>query len=81
VHRSLIATLALSVFLPLCLAQQQSPDMILLNGTIFTSDSAHPYVQALAIEQPAPLQRGVRSSNHDRSCDRRDAWVGSRFLT
>jgi len=25
---------------------------------------------------PAPLYGGVRSSNHDRSCDRRDAWVG-----
>ncbi len=45
----LIATLTLSVFLPLCIAQQQSLDMILLNGKIFTSDSAHPYVEALAI--------------------------------
>jgi len=27
----------------------------------------------------APLRRGVRSSNHDRGCDRRDAWVGPRF--
>src|SRR5258708_37768042 len=26
---------------------------------------------------PAPLHGGVRSSNHDRTCDRRDAWVGS----
>ena len=25
--------------------------------------------------------RGVRTSNHDRSCDRRDAWVGPSFLT
>src|SRR5262249_55916566 len=25
--------------------------------------------------------RGVRSSNHDRSCDRRDGWVGPSFLT
>jgi hypothetical protein len=25
--------------------------------------------------------RGVRSSNHDRSCDRRDAWVGPSFRT
>jgi hypothetical protein len=24
---------------------------------------------------------GVRSSNHDQGCDRRDAWVGLRFLT
>src|SRR3984957_20410529 len=28
------------------------------------------------IGDPAPLHRGVRSSNHDRGCDRRDAWVG-----
>ena len=45
----LIATLILSVFLPPSIAQQQSPDMILLNGRIFTSDSAQPYVEALAI--------------------------------
>ncbi|MFZ1998925.1 MAG: amidohydrolase [Candidatus Sulfotelmatobacter sp.] len=28
---------------------QTAPDLILFNGKIFTSDSAHPYVQALAI--------------------------------
>src|SRR3979490_2554864 len=28
------------------------------------------------IGYPAPLQRGVRSRNHDRGCDRRDGWVG-----
>src|SRR5437867_9716632 len=28
------------------------------------------------IGHPAPLRRGVRSSNHDRGCDRRDGWVG-----
>jgi len=30
-------------------AQQPSPDLILLNGKIFTSNSARPYVEALAI--------------------------------
>src|SRR5277367_6576232 len=30
-------------------AQNPAPDVILLNGKIFTSDAAHPYVQALAI--------------------------------
>ena len=30
-------------------------------------------------EQPAPLRGGVRSSNHDRACDRRDAWVELSF--
>ena len=29
--------------------QQTAPDLVLLNGKIFTSDAAHPYVQALAI--------------------------------
>src|SRR5580704_7923101 len=31
------------------LAPQRPPDLILLNGQIFTSDASHPYVQALAI--------------------------------
>jgi predicted amidohydrolase YtcJ len=30
-------------------SQQGAPDLVLLNGKIFTSDAAHPYVQALAI--------------------------------
>ena len=30
-------------------SQQAAPDLVLLNGKIFTSDAAHPYVQALAI--------------------------------
>ena len=30
-------------------AQDSAPDLVLLNGKIFTSDAAHPYVQALAI--------------------------------
>jgi predicted amidohydrolase YtcJ len=30
-------------------SQQTAPDVILFNGKIFTSDVAHPYVQALAI--------------------------------
>ena len=28
------------------------------------------------IGHPAPLYRGVRRSNHDCGCDRRDGWVG-----
>src|SRR3984893_12999142 len=31
------------------------------------------------IGRPAPLCGGVRSSNHDRRCDRRDAWVELSF--
>ena len=34
------------------------------------------FIALLAIGNPAPLYGGVRSSNHDRKCDRRDAWVG-----
>ncbi len=30
-------------------SQQPAPDVILINGKIFTSDAAHPYVEALAI--------------------------------
>ena len=30
-------------------AQQPAPDLVLLNGKIFTSDAAHPYVQAIAV--------------------------------
>ena len=30
-------------------SQQPAPDLVLLNGKIFTSDTAHPYVQALAV--------------------------------
>jgi predicted amidohydrolase YtcJ len=38
----------LSISIP-TLAQQAKPDLILLNGKIFTSVAAHPYVEALAI--------------------------------
>ncbi|HEY4708578.1 MAG TPA: amidohydrolase [Candidatus Acidoferrales bacterium] len=38
------------VFLtPLLASEQPPPDLTLVNGKIFTSDNAHPYVQALAI--------------------------------
>ncbi|MGA8639783.1 MAG: amidohydrolase family protein [Candidatus Sulfotelmatobacter sp.] len=43
----LVGALAISAFV--ASAQQAAPDLILFNGKIFTSDSAHPYVQALAI--------------------------------
>lgn len=47
--RTLIAGLALALPALLAIGPQQSPDLILLNGKIFTSNSAHPYVEALAI--------------------------------
>jgi predicted amidohydrolase YtcJ len=43
----LVAVLAISAFV--ASAQQAAPDLILFDGKIFTSDAAHPYVQALAI--------------------------------
>jgi predicted amidohydrolase YtcJ len=43
---------------PQLAAQQQPPDLILLNGQIFTSDAAHPYVQAVAISGERVLATG-----------------------
>jgi predicted amidohydrolase YtcJ len=47
----IVACLAapIAAFLAPLAAQQPAPDTILFNGKIFTSDTAHPYVQALAI--------------------------------
>ncbi len=47
--RILLGPLALSLLAALSSGQQSPPDLILLNGKIFTSDSAHLYVEALAI--------------------------------
>jgi len=49
VPRYLIVALAFFLVQWPSVAQQTSTDLILLNGKIFTSDSAHPYVEALAI--------------------------------
>lgn len=48
IARMLFVPLALT-FLAGSAIGQSSPDLILLNGRIFTSDSSHPYVEALAI--------------------------------
>jgi predicted amidohydrolase YtcJ len=52
-NSGLIKTCAAILFLafsPVAVkSQQTAPDLVLLNGKIFTSDAAHPYVQALAI--------------------------------
>jgi predicted amidohydrolase YtcJ len=45
----LLGPLVLTLLAALSSGQQSPADMILLNGKIFTSDSAHPYVEALAI--------------------------------
>jgi predicted amidohydrolase YtcJ len=47
--RILLGPLALTLLARLLSGQQPPPDLILLNGKIFTSDSAHPFVEALAI--------------------------------
>jgi predicted amidohydrolase YtcJ len=47
--RILLGPLALTLLASLLSGQQSPPDLILLNGKIFTSNSAHPYVEALAI--------------------------------
>jgi predicted amidohydrolase YtcJ len=44
-----LALPALTLLAALSSGQQSPPDLILLNGKIFTSDSAHPFVEALAI--------------------------------
>ena len=48
-NRILLSPLALTLLAALSSGQQSPADVILLNGKIFTSDSAHPYVEALAI--------------------------------
>jgi hypothetical protein len=47
--RILLGLLALALLAALSSGQESPPDLILLNGKIFTSDSAHPFVEALAI--------------------------------
>lgn len=47
--RLLIFGVLFSLFPSLGAEQQPAPDFVLLNGKIFTSDSVHPYVEALAI--------------------------------
>ena len=47
--RILLGPLTLTLLASPLPGQQSPPDLILLNGKIFTSDSAHPNVEALAI--------------------------------
>ncbi len=44
-----IAVFFLALYVTPTECQKIAPDLVLLNGKIFTSDAAHPYVQALAI--------------------------------
>jgi hypothetical protein len=47
--RILLGLLALTLLAALSPGQQPPADVLLLNGKIFTSNSAHAYVEALAI--------------------------------
>ena len=51
-------TLVLAALVPMISGQQPAPDLILLNGKIFTSDKSHPYVEALAIRGERILAAG-----------------------
>jgi predicted amidohydrolase YtcJ len=53
-----LAFLGWMVLAPQLATQQQPPDLILLNGQIFTSDASHLYVQALAIRGERILATG-----------------------
>ncbi|HYL09229.1 MAG TPA: amidohydrolase [Candidatus Acidoferrales bacterium] len=58
----LSATLVLAVLAPAAAAQHTSPNVILFNGKIFTSDASRPYVEALAIR--AERITAVGSAKH-----------------
>jgi predicted amidohydrolase YtcJ len=50
-RKTFLVLLVLTSLAPSGIGQQpSSPDLILLNGRIFTSDLSHPYVEALAIQ-------------------------------
>jgi len=55
----LLGPLALTLLAGLSSGQQSPPDLILLNGKIFTSDSAHPFVEALAIRGERIVANGT----------------------
>jgi predicted amidohydrolase YtcJ len=47
--KTCIAVFFLGLSHAAAVGQQAAPDLVLLNGKIFTSDAMHPYVQALAV--------------------------------
>src|SRR5690348_12475055 len=56
---AVVQVLFLSLWSAALFAQQSAPDLILLNGKIFTSDIANPYVQALAIRGERIIATGA----------------------
>jgi predicted amidohydrolase YtcJ len=57
--RILLGPLALTLLASVVAGEQSPPDLILLNGKIFTSDAAHPYVEALAIRGERIIATGT----------------------
>lgn len=57
--RCWLVALCLALFLPALGGRQTAPDSILFNGKIFTSDAAHPYVQALAVRGERVVATGT----------------------
>ena len=49
VVKLLIAALAIGVVIPIVFGQESAPDLILVNGKIFTSNPSQPYVEAIAV--------------------------------
>ena len=57
--RKLLIMFALTLLGSLVMGQEAPPDLILLNGKIFTSDAAHPYAEALAIREGRIVATGT----------------------
>lgn len=54
-----LAALVFAVLTPSVQGQQAFPDLILVNGRVFTSDLLHPYVEALAIRGDRVVAAGT----------------------
>lgn len=54
-----LAALVFAVLTPSVQGQQAFPDLILMNGRVFTSDLLHPYVEALAIRGDRVVAAGT----------------------
>src|SRR5712692_2268787 len=57
--RKLFVVFALTLLGSLAMGQEAPPDLILLNGKIFTSDAEHLYVEALAIREGRIVATGT----------------------
>ena len=59
--KELLLALPLSLLVCVAFSQQPAPDLILLNGKVFTSSASHPYVEALAIRGERIVAAGTSS--------------------